>query len=321
MPDTPESQLNVAVLMGGVGDERDVSLQSGRCVADALQTVGVNVTTSDIRPDYLDILDKTEIDVFFIALHGQFGEDGRLQQILEDRGLCYTGSGPQASALAFDKMASKEAFCSHGVDTPAWLQFNDDTDPAVFAEELAQWPGRYVVKPVRQGSSVGVMIVEGADKALDTAKDIYARFGDCMVEQFVAGREITVGVLNGAALPIIEIRSKADFYDYNAKYVDDATEYLFDTITDAELIARVNDSAVKCFDALACRHFARADFIIGPDNVPYALEVNTIPGFTTHSLLPKAAEKVGLPMGPLCLEIINAAIAEKRTCQSAVNKV
>ncbi len=296
--------------MGGVGDEREVSLQSGECVADALAAEGLQVAAADVSPERLDILDDRDIDVFFIALHGRFGEDGQLQQILQDRGLCYTGSGPVASRLAFDKLASKTAFESRGVATPWSVVLKPNDEPQTVRERLEK-AGKYVVKPLRQGSSVGVSIVQGADAAVEAGSEVLAKYGDCMIEKFVSGREMTVGILKGQPLPIVEIRSKVDFYDYYAKYVADNTEYLFDTIEDAGLIERINEAAKLCFESLGCRHFSRVDFILGDDGRPYALEINTIPGFTTHSLLPKAANRAGFPMGRLCLEIIEAALADR----------
>ena len=302
-----DRDLKIAVLFGGIGSERDVSIQSGRCVAEALQQAGFDVVSADVRPDSLEILRDESIDVFFPALHGLFGEDGRLQQILEDSSLIYTGSGPAASRLAFDKIASKKLFERAGVATPRVIELGTGSDIRRIREQLQHFAQKYVVKPVRQGSSVGVSIVSSADEALATAQRTLAEFGDCMIEQFVPGREVTVGILCGQALPIIEIRTQNSFYNYQAKYVDEGTQFLFDSIEDPAAAARLSRAAVECFNALGCRHFARIDFILSEEAVPYALEVNTIPGFTSHSLLPKAAAKTGLSMGELCAGIVEAA--------------
>jgi D-alanine-D-alanine ligase len=301
------SQLKVAVLMGGIGEERAISIQSGTCVAQALREAGFNVITADVQPDNLDILEHADIDVFFLALHGRFGEDGQLQQIFEDKSLCYTGSGPEASRLAFDKMASKNAFAKANIDVPPALEFGPEADIHELDRQLQGLGDRYVVKPLRQGSSVGTSIVADPREAISTAQRTCAEFGDCMIEKFIPGREITVGILGREALPIVEIKSKTGFYDYRAKYIDEQTEYLLDTITDVTLTAKIKAAALSCFDALRCRDFGRVDFILGNDMVPYALEVNTIPGFTTHSLLPKAAAKAGLSMSDLCGQIVKAA--------------
>ena len=297
--------------MGGIGEERDISFQSGSCVAEALKEAGLNVVTADIRPDNMDILEDGSIDVFFIALHGKFGEDGQLQQILEDKSLLYTGSGPTASKLAFDKMASKKAFVEAGAATPAAIEFNHDTDIRQVEKQLQQFADTYVIKPIRQGSSVGISIVTDRRETIAAARKVLSEFGDCMIEKFVPGREITVGILCGRPLPIIEVRSKTGFYDYQAKYIDEQTEFLFDTIDDSALTEEINQAALDCFDALACRHFARVDFILDDEEIACALEVNTIPGFTTHSLLPKAAAKAGLSMSELCIRIIEAALENK----------
>jgi len=294
--------------MGGVGQERDISIQSGRCVAEALEKAGFNVVTADIRPDNMDILEDDSIDVFFITLHGKFGEDGQLQQILEDRSLLYTGSGPVASRLAFDKMASKKRFARAGVATAAAIEFNTDSDIRKFEGQLLELGDKFVVKPVRQGSSIGVSIVSDRHKVIATAQETLKKFGDCMIEKFVPGREVTVSILCGQALPIIEVRSKTGFYNYHAKYLDERTEFLFDTISDPAAVRNIEAAALDCFDVLGCRHFARVDFILSDDGIPYALEVNSIPGFTSHSLLPKAAAKVGLTMSDLCTNIIEAAL-------------
>ncbi len=300
-----QGPIKVAVLRGGVGREREVSLESGRYVAEALREGGFDVITSDINPDDMQILACEDIDVFFLALHGEFGEDGRLQQILEDRRLIYTGSGPRASRLAFDKMASKRLFAEAGVSVPTVVEFRPDMDPKELDRRLQTPSGRFVVKPIRQGSSVGVHIVETRQEAIDAAREVHAEFGDCMIESFIRGRELTVGVLGRQTLPIIEIRSKTGFYDYHAKYVSDQTQYLFDTIEEDSIRTRISRSALACFDALGCRDFARVDFILTDDGTPYALEANTIPGFTSHSLLPKAAAKMGLPMKDLCTQIVH----------------
>jgi len=293
--------------MGGISEERDISIQSGTCVAQALEEAGLNVITADIQPGNLAVLDNSDLDVFFLALHGRFGEDGQLQQILEDKALIYTGSDPKASRLAFDKLASKKIFAQAGINVPPAVEFNLGIGIEQLVEQLQRLGGPYVVKPLRQGSSVGISIVSQPQQAISVAKKTYAEFGDCMIEKFISGREITVGILEEQALPIIEIRSKTGFYDYRAKYLDERTEYLFDTIEDAVLSARIKTAALDCFAALGCRHFARVDFILGQDDIPYALELNAIPGFTTHSLLPKAAARAGLSMSDLCVRIVEAA--------------
>ena len=308
-----EGPVKVAVLMGGIGEERDISLQSGICVAQALKEAGLDVVTSDVGPDNLDILEDSSIDVFFLALHGRFGEDGQLQQILEDKSLRYTGSGPRACRLALDKMASKKAFAKAGILTPVAVEFKPNADPAKLEKQLKQFADRFVVKPITQGSSVGVTIVDNPKSVLAEAQKCFDMFGNCMIEEYIPGREITVGVLLGRAMPIIEIKSKTGFYDFHAKYIDERTQFLFDTIDNPALIKKVEAAAIECFKSLGLRHFARIDFILSADGTAYALEANSIPGLTSHSLLPKAAAKAGLSMSDLCIKIIKAALENKKT--------
>jgi D-alanine-D-alanine ligase len=219
-------------------------------------------------------------------------------------------------------MASKKLFDDVGVLTPAAIEFCPETDVRQLELQLHDLADKYVVKPVKQGSSVGVSIVSTPYEAITAAQKTLSEFGDCMIEEFVSGREVTVSILCGRALPIIEIRTQSSFYDYHAKYVDDQTQYLFDTVTNQVVAADINRTAIDCFDALGCRHFGRVDFVLSDDRIAYVLEVNTIPGFTyvlevntipgftTHSLLPKAAAKTGLAMSDLCTEIVEA------TCSS-----
>jgi D-alanine-D-alanine ligase len=208
-------------------------------------------------------------------------------------------------------MASKEKFQTINVNTPGAFLFDPEFSLDEFKEHLIWDSDKFVIKPVKQGSSVGVNIVKGIDTAYETASKTQGQFGDCMIEEHIPGREVTVGILCGHALPIIEIRPQEVFYNYHSKYIDEQTDYLFDTVAETSLVASIQQDALSCFNALGCRDFGRVDFILGEDGIAYALEINTIPGFTTHSLLPKAAGKKGLSMGQLCAEIIKAAIENK----------
>jgi D-alanine-D-alanine ligase len=270
---------------------------------------------ADVKPNELNILDDGSIDVFFNALHGTFGEDGALQEILESKGLVYTGSDSRASQLAFDKWESKKCFTKAGVPTP---------DAVLYESKIREdrlWTGqKYVIKPLREGSTIGITIAENAKQAVADAGKCAAEFGDCMIEKYIAGREVTVGVLGKKALPILEIRPRASFYDYHAKYIDDKTEYLFDTIKDAVLVSRTQKMSIDCFDALGCRGAARVDFSIGEDNIPYALEINTIPGMTNHSLLPKAAARIGISMSQLCMKMVEMAMTEANIKKTPVRR-
>jgi D-alanine-D-alanine ligase len=303
-----KGKLKAAVLCGGIGEERQISLESGRCVRDALIQAGIDAVLADVRPDELGILDNASIDVFFVAMHGRFGEDGQLQQILEEKGLIYTGSTSAACRVAFDKMTSKKAFEKAGVKTAPSIEFKEGTDSGELEKQLEKLADKFVVKPSRQGSSVGVSIVDNIKEAIVVASKTVRLFGDCFIEKYIPGRELTVGIVCGQVLPIIEIRPKETFYNFQAKYVDEKTQFLFDTIEDKTLEKKIKETAVKCFEAAGTRDIARADFILGSDRELYALEVNAIPGLTGHSLVPMAAAKAGLPMSRLCLNIIETAL-------------
>jgi len=307
MPNTQRNRIKVAVLAGGIGSERQVSLQSGQTIYSALLEAGMDAVRSDITPEQTQILDDASIDVYFLALHGRFGEDGVVQGLLERRQRAFTGSSAAASRTAFDKIASKAAFARVGANVPRQIIVSPDDTESTLVRKLSGFARRVVVKPVREGSSVGVDITADAATAAQKAMLCVQTFGDCMIEEFIAGREITVGIVNGQALPIIEIRSKAAFYDYNAKYIVDSTEYLFDTITETALIEQIQKTALDCFNVLGCRHLSRVDLILSEDQAPYVLEINTLPGFTSHSLLPMAARKAGIPTPQLCRQIAEAA--------------
>lgn len=294
----------VAVLMGGCGSERDVSLNSGRNVTQALKSEGIDAVGVDITPQDISILDNPSIDVFFIMLHGRWGEDGSLQKILEDKGLKFTGSGSKASKIAFDKTASKEIFVKAGIPTPLWISVEGGSGLSLAESELQKLGMKFVVKPACEGSSVGVEIHADKAAAVKAAKACAAKYGKTLIEQYIKAREFTVGILDGAALPVIEICSSAGFYDFNAKYIAEDTKYLFDTIENAEIVKKMQVCAQNCFEAIGCKGFARVDFLMEPNGCFYVLEINTIPGFTSHSLLPKAADKAGISQGRLCRKIL-----------------
>ena len=306
------NNLKIAVLRGGIGAEREVSLLTGANLADAIARAGLNVVQADITPDNMSILDDSTIDVFVLGLHGRFGEDGTLQQILEDRGLAFTGSGSKASRLAFDKHQSTAIWQQAGIRVPWHIRVDHSHTADSLTAELADVGEKFVIKPITQGSSVGVQVITGPKLAVAAGMDCLTTYGDCMIEQFIPGTEVTVGIVLDKTLPIIEVRSKADFYDYNAKYISDATEYLFDTITDPALIDTLNEIALNCYTTLGCRHISRVDMIITEDNTPYVLEINTLPGFTSHSLIPMAAVKSGLDVPVLCSQIIEAALTDAK---------
>ncbi len=305
--------LDITVLCGGPSSERDVSLVSGQAVSQALRNLGHSVTSADINPADVSALDRKGIDVVFIALHGAFGESGEVQQLCEDRHLPYVGSGPKASAIAMDKVASKELFRRCGLSTPNWVVIDSGMSDGQRMAMLAEVPPPCVCKPIASGSSVDVVICPDAatrDAALARLLGNGA-YSSVMVESFIRGREFTVGVLAEEALPVIEVRTNREFYDYFAKYEDDATQYLVNPDLPTLMDKTLKASALAAHRSLGCRDFSRVDFMLSADGVPQALEVNTIPGFTGHSLLPKAAAAAGISFDQLCGRLVQLALARK----------
>lgn len=303
-PKSTDQKLAITVLSGGPGGEREVSLNSGRCVAESLLARGHDVHIEDIAPDQLSGLAR-EVDCVFVALHGEFGEDGGVQQILERRGLAYVGSGPDACALAMNKAAAKAELAEAGIPTARYAVARRDT----VREAMAAWSMPVVVKPVSEGSSLACYIVRDVSQFRPAIEIVVEKYGACLIEQYVPGRELTIGVLGDQALPAIEIRTKRPFYDYDAKYVDEDTEYLLDVELPAELLDQMAAQSVQAHQLLGCRDFSRVDWRVD-DNLmkPYVLEVNVIPGMTSHSLFPKAAEAAGIEMPELCEMLIEMAV-------------
>jgi D-alanine-D-alanine ligase len=295
--------LKITVLSGGPSDEREVSLKSGRAVAEALRIMGHEVHLADIDPDSLDAL-EVPADLVFIALHGAFGEDGRLQQVLENRGVRYCGSGAWASSLAMDKVASKCRFVEEEIPTPRF----DVVAPDRLERVLQAWGCPAVVKPIAQGSSIDCRLVRDSGDLPAVLSDVLQRYGRCLIEEYIEGPELTVGILGEKALPPIQIRTRRSFYDYQAKYEDDDTEYLFDIELPRAVLDEIETLSLRAHKALGCRDFSRVDWMVdAATHQPYVLEVNTIPGFTDHSLLPKAALRAGLTLPQLCQRIVELA--------------
>ncbi len=298
----------IAVLMGGPGHERAVSLQSGKTISDALKQAGLNVISCDVTPDKLDVLDDDSIDLFFLALHGTFGEDGALQEILEAKNRPYTGADSRASRIAIDKAASKAAFASAGCHVTGHVIVEKGDVPEELAGQIAELGSVYVIKPVCEGSSVGIEITDDPQFAAQIGLACLDKFHSAMIEPFVSGREITVGIVDRQPLPLIEIQPTEGFYDYDAKYLSDQTGYVLDPVSDRALVERIQKDAMACYDAVGARHLSRVDFILDEENTPWVLEINTLPGFTSHSLLPMAARHDGIPIDQLCLRIAKAAL-------------
>jgi D-alanine-D-alanine ligase len=287
----------IAVLKGGPSAEREVSLASGAAVARALRARGYDVVEVDVTDAVLDL--PPDVDAVFIALHGAFGEDGGVQAILEARGIPYTGSGPTASRLAFDKIESKKVFERAGISTARY-------------EVLRRGQPRtlrlpVVVKPPRQGSSIGLAKVFDEsqwDSALETA---FAYDSEVLVEAYIPGVELTVGIVGDQVLPVVEIRAPEGCYDYKAKYTKGLTEYLVPASLSVDDTRRCQELAWQAYTALGCRGMGRVDLRMTPEGHAYVLEMNTIPGFTEMSLLPKAARAAGIEFPELCDKILKLA--------------
>ena len=302
-----DEKLAITVLSGGPSGERDISIQSGQAVAAALRERGHTVHLEDIDPDNLGALAR-DVDCVFVALHGAFGEDGQVQAILERRGLAYCGTGPEACALAANKAAAKARFADLGLPTPRFAVATPDN----IREFMALWSLPVVVKPVKEGSSLACFIVRDFTQFRPAIEEVLARYEACLIEDYIPGREITVGILGEGALPPIEVRTRREFYDYDAKYVDEDTEYLFEIDLPQDLLERIVAMSLAAHRGLGCRDFSRVDWRVDDEqSEPYLLEVNVIPGLTSHSLLPKAAQKVGLSMAMTCQHLVDLAVKRR----------
>lgn len=307
-------EVKIGVLGGGVSQEREISLISAKNVYEVLKGEAKEVVLIDIldsdKKIVKKVINENKIDLAFIALHGEFGEDGTIQTILEELSIPYTGSGPEASYLAMDKIASKGVFIKKGIDTPDFKIFSKkDKLP-----KDVEYP--VVVKPNFSGSSFGISIVEsesGLAKAFKEALSVES--GDILLEKCIKGRELTVGILGDKPLAVVEIIPKASYYDYNAKYADEETKLIVPANLNRALYSQVQVMSLKVHEVLGCRYFSRVDIILDKDEIPYVIEVNSIPGFTSHSLLPLSAKASGLNFKALILEIVRLVINESKQKQ------
>ncbi len=306
------NSLNVAVLFGGASSERDVSLRSGTAVVKALMRRGHRVTPVDVKTETGAELDGLRCDVAFLALHGGFGEDGGIQRLLDQRGVPYTGSGPAASRAAMDKIESKRIFSVRGIETPAHRVISRSDEPDLLEKAALGLGYPLVVKPAREGSSVGVTIHRDPSTLHPGCSEAFKYGPHALMEKFAAGRELTVGVLDERTLPIIEVRPAEGFFDYSAKYKDTRTQYVVNpNVADADAKV-VRDAAVRAYRALGCDGAARVDIILTAQHAASVLEVNTLPGMTERSLLPKAAWAAGMEYGELCEKMCFLGIRRKR---------
>ncbi|MGI8891190.1 MAG: D-alanine--D-alanine ligase [Chthoniobacterales bacterium] len=297
----------IAVLKGGPGSERKVSLATGAGVANALRSLGAEVTEVDVAN--ADFTMPVGTELAFIALHGTFGEDGQVQTILEDRGVPYTGEGIEGSRLAFDKIPSKKKFTQHGVNTPPWEIVEAGQEPTLSLP--------YVIKAPRQGSTVGIYIVKEENEIASSLREAAKYDHQLLIEQFIPGRELTIGVLGDLALPILEIIPKSGFYDFNDKYPflnpsgGGGAQHVCPAPMAGELASKIQDLALLATNSLGLRVYSRVDVMLSEHNEPFVLEINTIPGMTETSLLPDAAGVAGIPYPELCARIIELSLAAR----------
>lgn len=300
---------HVGIMMGGLSSEKDVSLKSGRAVLEALKVSGVNAVPLEIaqetEEEIRSLILRHSIDIVFITMHGGFGEDGRLQHILEKIGVPFTGPKEASSRLAMDKIASRRLFKEAKLHVPRYRALRRGSGSLILS--FLRYP--LVVKPAAQGSSIGISFVD-SKRYLKNALETAFKFDEVvLVEELIRGREITVSVLDGKALPIVEIIPKKRFFDFQAKYEKGLTEYVVPANIPPEIARAAQQDAVTAYHALNCRHLSRVDMILKNGKTPYILEVNTIPGFTATSLYPKAAQAAGISFQQLCAKLLELADA------------
>lgn len=308
-----KQMIRVAVLMGGPSEEHEVSLKSGQGAVEALRQRGYaaepvaiprQITIEEACTLVRRAMHRQGADVVFIALHGAFGEDGAIQQLCESLHVAYTGSDPSASRLGMDKIASRQRFADVGLDVPRWRLVNPGEVDHAPIKGLS-YP--LVIKPSAQGSSIGVSLVKHPHELAAAVREAARHGPQVIAEAFVPGRELTVGVLGEVVLPVVEVIPKRAFFDFTAKYTAGMTEYRVPAFLNPEIAHRVQETGRRAHEALGCRHFSRTDLILNEAQMPVVLEVNTIPGLTPTSLLPKAAACVGISYGALCEQLVMMA--------------
>ena len=293
-----------AVLMGGLSAEREISLKTGHAVLKALLESGCNAVAVDVGHDLPAQLRNAHAEQAFICLHGRYGEDGTVQGLLEMMQIPYTGSGVMSSSMAMDKVVSKQILLYHEISTPGFVSYRAGDDRAALLERCRHFP--LVVKPAREGSTIGITIARDRDQLEAGLDEALEHDQLVLIEDFIKGDEVTVSVLNGEPLPIIKIVPKSGFYDYQSKYTPGQTEYILPAPLDAVLYNRLQETSVAACQALSCRGAARVDFMIREKEF-FCLEINTIPGMTETSLLPKAAAEAGVSFTELTMRILDDA--------------
>jgi len=309
----------VAVLMGGTSAEREISLMTGDAVLSALCSRGIDAHAVDATGDYIQALTEGGFDRVWIALHGRGGEDGTVQGLLEMLDMPYTGSGVLGSALAMDKMRTKQLLEGVGISTPRWRQIESEADCKKVVDELGL---PMIVKPALEGSSIGMSKVDSAEAlpaAWRTARECAA---DVFAETWISGAEYTAAVLQGQVLPLIRITADRTFYDYEAKYFSDNTRYVCPCGLPPKQERTLADLALRAFDAVGASGWGRVDFMVDEESANVmVLEVNTVPGMTSHSLVPMAAEQAGIDFGGLVWRILETSFVERPAFGGPVNAV
>jgi D-alanine-D-alanine ligase len=297
----------IGVLMGGITKEREISLRTGNAISGALKRLGYDVVDIDVGSDLIERIKRERIDVAFIALHGKFGEDGCVQGLLEMMRIPYTGGGVLGSSVGMDKIVCDMVALQLGIPVPREQCFNiKEETPETFIQRLTI-PCPVIVKPSREGSTINVTIVNRPEELLQALLTASKSDEKIIVQEYLCGKEITVGLLNGRALPPLEIAPKSGFYDYTSKYTKGMTEYIVPARISQNAAEKISDWSVAIFKAIDCSGAARCDYIVGENDRAHFLEINTIPGMTELSLVPKAAAHIGISFDELVLEILNAA--------------
>jgi len=294
----------VAVLMGGVAAEREVSLRSGQAVLNGLLAAGVDAKAYDVTciTQLVDIAQHH--DHAFIALHGRWGEDGQVQAILQSLRLPFTGSGMAASALAMDKLRTKLLWSGAGLATPRFV-YSSTSHPIDLTALDMRFP--LMVKPSHEGSSIGMRKVDNPEDLLDAIREAQRFDTEVLIEEFIQGREFTVALLNGRTLPMIELKTSHDFYDFDAKYQANDTQYICPCALDEASQDAINQLVLAGFAVLGAQGWGRMDVMLDQQNQPWLIELNTVPGMTEKSLVPKAAKQAGLSFEQLVVEILSGA--------------
>jgi D-alanine-D-alanine ligase len=292
----------IGVLYGGLSREREISIKSGKAVLNVFKKLKLNVCGIDVNRNIAEEIKKEKIDIAYIALHGPMGEDGTIQGVLEILGIPYTGSGVFASAASIDKDVSKKIFKYASILTPEW-KILKKFGPA---PEIKKYP--VVVKPVLQGSTIGVTIVEKFSEFASAVKEVFKYGDEALIEQFIKGKEVTVGVLNGKALPVVEIIPKGKFYDFKSKYQKGGSQHIIPARISEEAYGTVQDYAEKVYEIFKCRAVCRVDMIVDKKDKVWVLENNTIPGMTKTSLIPDEGRVAGYNFESLVLKITESAL-------------